>query len=129
MSGELERQYRESDENMVRLVGNMFWAGIPVEVGTDATAGFTLMRELELEVKAGIPAAAALRNATLGAARIMRMDKDLGSVEAGKLADLALFDGNPVANISVIRKARWVMKNGVIYLPSELYTELGIREE
>jgi hypothetical protein len=36
---------------------------------------------------------------------------------------------NPVANISVIRKARWVMKNGVIYLPSELYTELGIREE
>lgn len=128
-TGDLEKQYRESYANMVRLVGKMHQAGIPVEVGTDDTAGFTLMRELELDVKAGIPAAAALRSATLGAAHIMKMDKDLGSVEPGKLADLALFDGDPIADINAIRKASWVMKDGVIYLPAELYTALGIRAE
>ncbi len=57
------------------------------------------------------------------------MDKDLGSVEPGKVADLALFDGSPTSDISAIRKARWVMKDGVIYLPTELYRELGIRAE
>lgn len=57
----------------------------------------------------------------------MKKDKELGSIEAGKLADLALFDGDATADISVIRKPRWVMKDVVIYLPSELYAELGIR--
>jgi len=129
MEGGLEKQYRESYDNMVRLVGKMYEAGIPVESGTDDTAGFALMRELELHVKAGIPASSVLRDATLGAAKIMKMDQELGSIEAGKLADLALFDGDPTADISNIRKARLVMKDGVIYRPAELYTELGIRPE
>lgn len=47
--GDLAVQYRESFDNMVRLVGKMYDAEILVEVGTDDTAGFTLMRELELD--------------------------------------------------------------------------------
>jgi imidazolonepropionase-like amidohydrolase len=67
-----------------------------------------------------------LQDATLNAARIMSMDKDLGSIAPGKLADLVLVDGDPTKNISDIRKTSLVIKDGVIYKPTELYTELGV---
>ena len=89
-------------------------------------AGFALHRELELDVQAGIPAAQVLQNATLNAARIMSLDKDLGSIAPGKLADLILVDGDPTKNISDIRKTVLTVKDGVIYKPAELYTELGV---
>jgi imidazolonepropionase-like amidohydrolase len=86
-----------------------------------------LHRELELDVQAGIPPAEVLKLATLGAARIMKKDGELGSIAPGKLADLALIDGNPAANISDVRKTVLVMKDGVLYKPAELYAELGIQ--
>lgn len=55
-------------------------------------------------VQAGIPANKALQNATLNAARIMKLDGDLGSIAAGELANVTLVNGDPVANISDIRK-------------------------
>jgi imidazolonepropionase-like amidohydrolase len=67
-----------------------------------------------------------LQDATLNAARIMSMDKDLGSIAPGKLADLVLVDGDPTTNISDIRKTVVVVKDGVLYNPTELYTELGV---
>ncbi|MGA6987828.1 MAG: amidohydrolase family protein, partial [Terriglobales bacterium] len=67
-----------------------------------------------------------LQNATLNAARIMSLDKDLGSITPGKLADLTLVDGDPTANISDIRKTILVVKDGVLYRPAELYAELGV---
>ena len=57
----------------------------------------------------------------------MSMDKDLGSIAPGKLADLVLVDGDPTKNISDIRKTALVVKDGVIYKPSELYSELGVK--
>jgi imidazolonepropionase-like amidohydrolase len=89
-------------------------------------AGFALDRELELDVEAGIPPAHVLQNATLNAAKIMNMDKDLGSIAPGKLADMVLVDGDPTKNISDIRKTSLVVKDGVLYYPKELYTELGV---
>ena len=89
-------------------------------------AGFALHRELELDVMAGIPPAQVLQNATLNAAKIMSLDKDLGSITPGKLADLTLVDGDPTKNISDIRKTAVVVKDGVLYYPNELYTELGV---
>jgi len=76
--------------------------------------------------QAGIPAAQVLADATLGAARIVKVDDALGSIAEGKLADLVLIDGNPVNNISDIRRPTLVMKDGVIYYPPELHRELGI---
>lgn len=67
-----------------------------------------------------------MQNATLNAARIMNLDKDLGSIAVGKLADMVLVDGNPAAHISNIRKTALVVKDGVLYKPAELYTELGV---
>jgi len=104
----------------------MYRAGIPIEAGTDSMVGFALHRELELHVQAGIPPARVLQDATLNAARIMGMDRDLGSITAGKLADLTLVDGDPVANISDVRKTALVVKDGVLYRPAEMYSALGV---
>lgn len=123
-----DRRYRDSYRAMMRMVKTMYDAGVPIVAGTDAgPVGFALHRELELYVQAGIPAPAVLRIATIGAARVMHRDRDLGSVAVGKLADLVLVDGDPTANISDVRRTALVVKNGVMYRPTELYGALGIR--
>jgi imidazolonepropionase-like amidohydrolase len=122
-----EATYRRSFAKMVEFVGLLYRAGIPIEAGTDNLAAFTLERELELDVQAGIPPAKVLQLATLGAAKIMSRDLELGSVTAGKLADLVLVDGNPTLNISHVRKTALTLKDGVIYMPAELYSELGVQ--
>jgi imidazolonepropionase-like amidohydrolase len=122
----MDETYRKSFAKMMDLAGLLYRSGIPIEAGTDSMAGFALHRELELDVQAGIPASQVLQNATLNAARIMSLDKDLGSIAPGKLADLILVNGNPAANISDIRKTAVVVKDGVLYNPTELYSELGV---
>jgi imidazolonepropionase-like amidohydrolase len=97
-----------------------------VESGTDALAGFSLLRELELHVQAGIPAAEVLRAATLGAAQIMKRDRELGVIAPGRLADLAIVNGDPLRDISDIRRVETTIKDGVIYRSAELDQELGI---
>ncbi|HEX8234161.1 MAG TPA: amidohydrolase family protein [Caulobacteraceae bacterium] len=120
-------QYRASYANMVRLVGRLHRAGVRMVPGTDAFAGFILHREMELWAQAGIPNADILYAATLGAASVNHHDKDLGSLEPGKLADLVLIDGDPSRNISDIRKASLVIKDGTVFDPKRLYSEVGIR--
>ena len=122
----MEDTYKKSFAKMLEFTGMLYRAGLSIEDGTDNMAGFALHRELELDVQAGIPAAQVLQDATLNAARIMSMDKDLGSIAPGKLADLVLVDGDPTTDISNIRKTVVVVKDGVLYKPAELYTELGV---
>jgi len=122
----MDETYRKSFAKMMDFAGLLYRSGIPIEVGTDSMAGFALHHELELDVEAGIPAREVLQNATLNAARIMSLDKDLGSIAPGKLADLVLVNGNPADHISDIRKTVLVVKDGVVYKPAELYTELGV---
>jgi len=122
----MDETYRKSFAKMLDLTNLLYRSGIPIEAGTDSMAGFALHHELELEVQAGIPPAQVLQNATLNAARIMNLDKDLGSIAVGKLADIILIDGDPSANISDIRKTNLVVKDGILYKPAELYSELGV---
>jgi len=122
----MEQRYSQSFQKMMALIGMMYRAGIPIEDGTDSMAGFALHRELELDVQLGIPANKVLQDATLNAARIMKLDGDLGSIAPDKLADLTLVDGDPTANISDIRKTALVVKDGVLYKPAELYSALGV---
>ena len=102
-------------------------AGVQILPGTDLMPGFGLHRELELYVEAGIPEAEVLHLATLGPARVMGMDDELGSIEPGKLADLILVDGDPTADISDIRRVVTVIKDGRVYDPARIYRALGIR--
>ena len=68
-----------------------------------------------------------LRIATLGAATVMKREKELGSITPAKLADLVVVDGNPDVQISDIRRVELVIKDGVVFKPADLYRALGVR--
>jgi imidazolonepropionase-like amidohydrolase len=122
----MQETYRRSFRNMLAMIGMMYRAGIPIEAGTDEMSGFSLQRELELDVEADIPPNRVLQDATLNAARIMSMDDELGSIVPGKLADLDLIAGDPIANIANVRNVVLTVKDGNLYKPAELDTALGI---
>jgi len=94
-----------------------FQAGARMLVGSDAVYnGFGLnMRELSWFVKLGMSNEQALQTATVLPAEMLGMEKSLGSVAPGYLADLVGLEGDPLADIQVaIRNVRWVMKGGVV---------------
>ncbi|HZE75889.1 MAG TPA: amidohydrolase family protein [Gemmatimonadales bacterium] len=123
-----DQRYHDSFQTMLRFLKQLHDAGIPIVAGTDAFAGFALHRELELYVAAGIPAPEVLRIATLGAARVMKRDADLGSIAPGKQADLVVVDGDPARRIGDIRRVSLVMKGGTVFQPAQLYQAVGIRQ-
>ena len=122
-----EPVYRNSFIAMERLVKRLNDAGVRIVAGTDASAGFSLHRELELYSEAGLSNTDILYIATLGAARVMKHDEVWGSIEVGKLADLILVDGDPSQRMRDIRRAELVMKGGVIYVPDSLYAAVGVK--
>jgi len=123
-----EQLYKDSFHKMLELVKVLYDNNITIVAGTDDLAGYTLHRELENYVAAGIPAVKVLQIATLTAARVMKQDQDLGSIARGKFADLIIVDGDPTKNISDIRKIDTVIKDGVIFKPSAIHRVLGISE-
>ena len=120
-------RYNQSYDKFVEFVGRLHKAGITIIPGTDAIPGFTLHRELELYVQAGMSPSEALQSATSVSARIARVDADRGSIAPGKLADLVLVDGDPTKDISAIRKVVLVLTQGRLVSPSQVYSELGIK--
>lgn len=121
------QRYETSYKKMIEFVGRMYRAGIPLVAGTDAVPGFTLQRELELYVEAGMTPAQALQIATRNGALYTRTTGDRGSITPGKLADLVLFDGDPTSNISDIHKVALVITQGKLIVPSEVDQALGIK--
>ena len=101
--------------------------GIFIVPGTDTGGSFTYHRELELMTQAGFTPAAALSRATLDMARYLGMEQTTGSIERGKLADFFLIPGDPTKDIKAIKSISLVAKDGVFYLPSEVYPRLGIK--
>jgi imidazolonepropionase-like amidohydrolase len=99
-----------------------------ITLGTDHPSwgeflsGFGSHREVHALVVAGIPPAAALKIATINGARAMRMGDELGSVEPGKLADLFVVRGNPLADIRNTRNVRLVMVRGQLHEAAALLT-------
>ncbi len=122
-----DQLYKDSYRAMLAMTKRMYDAGIPILAGTDATAGIMLHRELELEVEAGIPPAKSLQIATINAARLLKQEKELGSIAEGKRADFVLVEGNPVEHISDIRRCRLVMKDGTLFDSGDLYAAVGIQ--
>ena len=120
-------RYTKSYTKMIDFTGRMYRAGIPLVAGTDDIAGFTLQRELELYVEAGLTPAQVLQVATYNGAKYARVLDDRGVIMQGKRADLVLTDGDPTRNISDIRKMVLVIKGDVAYYPSEIHEALGIK--
>jgi cytosine/adenosine deaminase-related metal-dependent hydrolase len=126
VAGDEDRIHRASFQAMLDMTARLYTAGIQLVIGTDGIEGLMLDRELELWVQAGIPPKDVLQIATIGAARVARVDRERGSIAPGKLADLALFDGNPVRDISDIRKPRITIKDGVVYRSEDLFKAIGM---
>src|SRR5215831_5866477 len=118
--------YHEAFPAMLRLLKALHDAGITIIPGTDNLAGYMLHHELELYVRAGIPAAEVLRMATLTPALVMGVNKDRGVIAAGKLADMVLIDGDPTQDIRDIKKITTVIKGGKVYDPTAIENALGI---
>ena len=114
----------------IAIVGALHKAGVPIVAGTDQTVpGFSLYREIELYVQAGFTPMEALQAATIVPARVMKLDKELGTVEAGKRADLIIVGANPLDDIHNIRKVQTVVTGGVMYDCAELWKSVGFKAE
>lgn len=101
----------------LKLIGEMHRAGVPFLAGTDTPVafmfpGFSLHEELAFFVQAGLTPAQALQTATINPARLLKMEKILGTVEAGKRADLVLLSGNPLSDIENTLDIEAVVANG-----------------
>ena len=92
-------------------------AGVKIAFGTDAAVypHGQNAKEFAYMVEAGMPAAYALQAATTHAAELLKKSKDLGSIEAGKYADIVAVSGNPLDDITVMQKVGFVMKAGQVY--------------
>jgi len=108
------------------LVAALHKRGIPLVAGTDiGVPGHTLHRELELYVKAGLSPMEAIQAATLVPARFMHLDRELGTVEPGKRADFVVLDGDPLADVSNVRKTSLVVARGRAYDSASLWKIAG----
>ena len=114
---------------MKRTTKALYDRGGILTLGTDNPskgeflAGFSAHRELHTLTLIGIPNAAALKIATINGARAMGVSDKLGTIEAGKLADLFVIGGNPLTNIKNTRNVHLVMKSGTIYDPKALLAQ------
>jgi imidazolonepropionase-like amidohydrolase len=103
-------------------------AGVRIVAGTDyGLPGFSLLRELELYVQAGLSPLDAIRAATAIPAEVMRLGDDVGTVEVGKRADLVVLDADPLADIHNIRRSRWVVSAGRMFGTRALRESVGFR--
>jgi len=104
-------------ENMLRFIRLCHQGGATIVVGSHsmvpkAGRGWAYQRELELLVECGLTPLEAIRAGTLDNARYFRQEDRLGSLEAGKLADLVLVAGDPSTDIGTMKEVRRVMLNG-----------------
>ena len=108
------------------MLRKLYESGIQLVPGSDNMPAFTLLRELEVYAEAGIPVASVLKMATLDSARVVGVDDRTGSITVGKDADLVLVQGNPLLDISAVRRATLVLKGNTLYRPDELYESVGV---
>jgi imidazolonepropionase-like amidohydrolase len=119
---------RKNMKSFLQIVNALNKTGIPVIAGTDmGFPGYSVFRELELYVAAGLSPMEAIQTATIIPARVMKQSSSLGSVDSGKNADLMLVDGNPLENIRNIRKVSLVIKDGKVYDPAALRKMAGFK--
>lgn len=110
------------------IVGALHKAGIPIVAGTDQVVpGHSLHREIELYVKSGFTPMEAIQAATIVPARVMKLDKESGTIEAGKRADIVILDRDPLDNIRNIRTGKTVIAAGRIYDTAQLWTSVGFK--
>ena len=118
---DVHRKACEAVDSHIESFGRAYRSGVKLAMGTDSGVPFTRhgrnLEELAHLVEMGLTPKEAIEVSTLGSARLLRLDDRLGSIEEGKLADLVVCDGDPLADITVLQDAsriKWVIKDGEV---------------
>ena len=98
-------------------------AGVKIAMGTDVAG--SPAREIELMAQGGLSPMEAIVAATRNGAELIDMEDQIGTIEAGKLADLIVVDGNPLENLPDLAKVELVFKDGTLYRPEYLTMATG----
>lgn len=145
---EQETQWKENYRIWMQFVNAFKNRGGRVTVGTDSgfiyqLYGFSYPRELELLREAGFHPLEIIRSATLNGAQALGLDKELGTVEVGKLADFVILDQNPLKNFQVlygtgavslndkneavrVGGVKYTIKDGIIYDAKKLLEDVRV---
>jgi imidazolonepropionase-like amidohydrolase len=123
-----DAQKKAVRDKELQIIGALHRAGVPIVAGTDqAVPGHSLHREIELYVEAGFTPMDAIQAATIVPARVMGLDKQVGTVEAGKKADVIILGANPLEKISNIRTVEKVVTGGTLYDTAPLWETVGFK--
>lgn len=120
-------EYEKGLKTGMQMEKMFYDAGGLLTVGTDPTgngqvlAGYGNQRSIEMLVDEGFTPLEAIKIATSNGAKAMGREKEIGSIEVGKEADLIVIDGDPSKNISDIRKVLWVFKDGVGFNSKKIF--------
>lgn len=119
-----KRMLQQAIENLQQV----YSAGVPICLGTDSGneatfPGYSVHREMELLVQAGMEPMRVIQAATISAARYCRIDSRAGSVRVGKRADLLIVEGNPLESISNVRRIKFVVIGGKVVDREHLFDD------
>jgi imidazolonepropionase-like amidohydrolase len=111
------QRYKAQLPIAMRNLATLDTAGVPIAMGTDTGPlgrfqGYFELMEMEMMVDAGLSPRTVLTSATLGAARCLQLDRELGSLEPGKWADFVVLDASPLTNMRNIRRQHSVWIGG-----------------
>jgi imidazolonepropionase-like amidohydrolase len=117
MGPAIEAKAREVGAAMKDNFGKAYKAGVKIAYGTDSgvSAHGTNAREAVLMQAAGMPAMEVIKAATVNSADLLDMSDDIGTIEAGKYADIIAVDASPLDNIEELLDVDFVMKGGKVY--------------
>ena len=121
-----DKAYRGAYDKIVETLKMMKARGLLIVPGTDMGGAFNLHRELELYQQIGYTPAELLKLGSYDMAQYLGQ-KDRGSIAPGMLADFFLVPNDPTKDLKVLTKISMVSRGGVIYFPSEVYPEFGIK--
>jgi imidazolonepropionase-like amidohydrolase len=113
---------------MLATVRELHKEGLTIVAGTDQNVpGHSLHRELEIYVEQGFSPMEALQAATSVPARVMGLDKTVGTIERGKRADFVLLEADPLADIHNTRRIVRTISAGAVYSPAPLWESVGFK--
>jgi imidazolonepropionase-like amidohydrolase len=114
---QVARKAMEVGPIIMATAGKAYKAGVRIAFGTDAGVypHGENAKEFEYMVEAGMPPMFTIQAATTHAAQLLKRDKDVGSLEPGKYADIVAVTGNPLDDIKLMQKVGFLMKGGVVY--------------
>ncbi len=114
---QVARKAMEVGPIIMKTAGKAYKAGVKIAFGTDAGVypHGENAKEFQYMVEAGMPPMFVIQAATTHAAQLLKHDKDVGSIEPGKFADVVAVPGNPLDDITLMQHVNFVMKAGAVY--------------